>query len=86
MPTCVEWTDEQLQEAGLLEHKKQIKSIGGRLERICKEMQHLGLRAFVDATHHINIHHQDRRPFDTGRADQGCVILTVDGPFDGGDW
>jgi len=83
---CIEWDDKQLEGAGLLDQKKQILSIGRRLQRICGDLHDLDLRVFVDGTNTICIHQADREPHLDPERD-GCVILSIAStPFAGGDW
>lgn len=82
----LQWTDEQLEEAGLLAHKKQIVSIGRRLERLCQEMREINLRAFVDASNNIGLHSADCVPHLDPRREGSLILVVNSTPFAGGDW
>jgi hypothetical protein len=47
------WTDDQIEHAGL--SVKSIESIERRLSKVVKDMEKLGLKAFVESGH-IHIH------------------------------
>jgi hypothetical protein len=86
------WTDEQLKEAGL--DRKKVESIARRLSRLGREMQSMGLSIY-GAAGSGNLIHKSRQPHKDHPTlpseqieDYGCVIADLDGvtQWDGGDW
>jgi hypothetical protein len=82
----IEWTDEQLEAAGL--DKKKIEKITRRFRKLSKEMDEMGLTVYGASGSGCLIHvsrptHNDA----LGAApDQGSVIAHLGRGFDGGDW
>lgn len=78
------WDDTTLAEAGL--DKQELLSIARRIKRLVKDIKKMGLACYSDGNA-INIHQQTRSPHANPRIpDYECVIISISGPFDGGDW
>lgn len=81
----IEWTDEQLAEAGI--DKKRLKSIIRKLEAASAKMEGTGLHVYGESGFGHLVHRS--RPEHFGRereADFGAVIANVGPGFDGGGW
>jgi hypothetical protein len=84
----INWTDEQLEEAGI--DKKKLKSLVRRLRKCSIDMRELDLHVYgASGSGHL-IHtsrptHVDQRGTN-GIADQGSCVADLGEGFDGGDW
>jgi hypothetical protein len=86
----LDWSDEQLEEAGL--DPARVRSIVRRFRRLSSEMQSMGLHVYGNAGTGLLIH--ESRPThrdDTanslcGVADHDSTIANLGPGFDGGDW
>lgn len=84
------WTDEQLDEAGL--DKKKVSSLVRRLRQCSKEMAKMGLHVYgANGTGNL-VHVSRPTHMDKGERghlclpDHGCVVADLGNGFDGGDW
>lgn len=84
----LDWTDEQLTEAGL--DKAKVLSLVRRLQRISKEIREMNLHIYgASGTGHLV--HQSRPTHIVVlggdlKPDFGCSIAHLGEGFDGGDW
>ncbi len=82
----IDWTDEQLEEAGI--DKKKLQSLVRRLRKISREMSEMGLWVYGASGTGCLVHksrgtHDDTRQ---GWPDYGSVVADIGRGFDGGDW
>ena len=87
MTVEIEWTDEQLEAAGL--DPKKVLSIAKRLSKLSVEMRSMGLSVYATNGSGNLVHvsvgtHIDERGREAENRDS--VICNVGGGFDGGDW
>ena len=81
----LEWTDEQLEEAGL--DKRKVLSIARRLSKLSEEMQALGLSVYGAGSGTGFLMHRSRPSHgDNATADRDSPIADVGTGFSGGDW
>lgn len=84
----INWTDEQLANAGI--DKKKLTSLVRRLRQCAIDMESLGLHIYgASGSGHL-IHHSRPTHIDdrasNGIADQGSCVADIGQGFDGGDW
>ena len=77
------WTDEQLIEAGL--DPKKVQSIANRLAKLSKEMESMQLSVY-GASGYGHLMHVSRPTHVDDVADYEAPIADLGTQFDGGDW
>ena len=81
--SVLEWSDEQLEEAGL--DKGKVESIARKLKKLSQEMEDLGLSVYGNGTGHL-IHVSHPTHDDNEKADTGSIVAMLGRGFTGGDW
>lgn len=79
----LDWTDEQLEEAGL--DKQKVLSIARRLAKISTEMREIGLSVYGCNNRGFLVHHSRPTHPDGSTGDTSAFIVDLGRGFDGGD-
>lgn len=80
----VEWSPEQLAEAGL--DKRRLTALVRRMRSCSLEMQDMGLSVYGESGTGYLIHRSRPEHKKNGDADTGAIVARVGQGFDGGGW
>lgn len=81
----INWTDEQLKEAGI--DKVKLKSVVARFRRLTREMGEMGLHVYGQSGSGHLIHNSRRTHNGPNcDADRGSSVADIGQGYDGGDW